>query len=93
LESPESAEFLDFPRFPGFPGKRGKLRVSARSYKAKRFLAFLAFPYVQKCVESQEFLRGIPGISWLFFVGVMTRMFDLVLILTKGKIRRSSLKT
>ena len=70
LESPESAESLGFPRFPGFPGKRGKPRVSALSWKAKRLLAFLAFPYVQKSVESQEFFRGIPGISWLFFAGV-----------------------
>ena len=69
LESPESAESLGFPRFPGNPGKRGKPRVSALSWKAKRLLAFLAFPYVQKSVESQEFFRGIPGISWLFFAG------------------------
>ena len=72
LESLESAESLGFPRFPGFPGKRGKPRVSALSWKAKRLLAFLAFPYVQKSVESQEFFRGIPGISWLFFAGVVS---------------------
>ena len=70
LEIPESAESLGFPRFPGFPGKRGKPRVSALSWKAKRLLAFLAFPYVEKSVESQKFFRGIPGISWLFFAGV-----------------------
>ena len=46
-----------------------ELRVSALSWKAKRLLAFLAFPYVQKSVESQEFFLGIPGISWLFFAG------------------------
>jgi len=44
-------------------------RVSAFSWKAKRLLAFLAFSYVQKSVESQEFFRGIPEISWLFLVG------------------------
>ena len=71
LESPESAESLGFPRFPGFPGKHGKPRVSTLSWKAKRLLAFLAFPYVQKSVESQEFFRGIPGISWLFFAGAI----------------------
>ena len=82
LESPESAESLGFPRFPGFPGKRGKPRVSALSWKAKRLLAFLAFPYVQKSVESQEFFRGIPGISWLFFAGdIPIARVDIILFI------------
>ena len=77
FESPESVESLRFPRIPvsrGKRGNRGKRRVSGLSWKAKRFLAY---PYEQKSMESQEFFRGNPGISWLFFAGVVRNQYTL----------------
>ena len=64
-KSPESEEIF----FPGSPS------FSRNSWKARRaptLLAFpgffLAFPYVQKCQESQEFYPGIPVIPGSFLL-------------------------